>query len=937
MTNIIETVVTPVRPNVVPGQQEQVYIPKATIDTQGIASYNSRDFMVKDGQVSLLNDIEKQQKNADPLTIPSFVKLLNSEFVYSDENSLWPKAGVKLNRDFINNNVFNKRALIQINNLDFNEQNGIVGINWPKTPFTKESLVKLNSLHFEYSDISTIKTRLPILGNTGALEDSFNNFGLTKIYNNPNDYLYLDNDLVLNFNQDRIIKQFNDVNDKQYQVQYQNPNPSFIANDPLISGNFIAKNRYYGSLDGVTITWYSAIYDADEQEITSLPYDGSQVFVKIDNDYVVLQNPFIRVMFEVNQNAVGLGNLLNVNYYDGDITNFTSINTEVNKRPLDDTVKTYINTGVTGIFRGQEQQDLDIENTKLNLNNLTTIVNNLTNGFLGFLEAPIGEDFKTYIESKFPHNNPNYNERTYVILKNTSTIWAINESGWYDTEMTQPDFFAYGPVNLPSADGVRSLGSKSNWASDDHIHPLRQDLFRFVTGGVVNSDGTVTGGTARKLVINFDNIGTPFQVPFANAGGDLQIQMPYVRESQHIHDWNNNFSSPGVPLYTWDNNMQLKIWTGSQEDLLRDFGTVTPPEGYLAFIDAPIGIFDTPTATQQDVLDAIANLKADILSGTTVNKTYVLKPLSTDGINFEEVNFNNYLKGTYTTNKFVTDELYKILNFKLNNEDVPFIVGTNVNAIVVGDRLNKTDSNGNQTKSIIGYSQVNEGVQFVPSLGDSYGRYVTINDLEAPGRLSKLGTYQTHSSNLPLIKALIDGTSLDEEDNLQYNPNYAVEGLRIADNIISTVTLDTIERSNKNANDILKLHHSNLEELNIDVDLLKLNTDKLLLTLPTAPLSGQNNAYVLTVSNGPTYQWAAKAFVNKSDTINYTNSTSSNSFTGTVGNINLALQDASMVRYHKGDNYATQANSMKFWIGTQEEYNALSPSVKTLGAMFYIY
>ena len=52
--------VTPDKPKVLEGERVYVYVPRATLDTPGIASYDSKDFILNNGKVHLAKDINEE-------------------------------------------------------------------------------------------------------------------------------------------------------------------------------------------------------------------------------------------------------------------------------------------------------------------------------------------------------------------------------------------------------------------------------------------------------------------------------------------------------------------------------------------------------------------------------------------------------------------------------------------------------------------------------------------------------------------------------------------------------------------------------------------------------------------------------------------------------------------------------------------------------------
>ena len=63
--NVIEEIIVPVNPKVLPREQISVYIPTASNEYKGLASYDKRYFNVINGEVSLLPDLIYSQKESD--------------------------------------------------------------------------------------------------------------------------------------------------------------------------------------------------------------------------------------------------------------------------------------------------------------------------------------------------------------------------------------------------------------------------------------------------------------------------------------------------------------------------------------------------------------------------------------------------------------------------------------------------------------------------------------------------------------------------------------------------------------------------------------------------------------------------------------------------------------------------------------------------------
>ena len=127
--NIFQNQITPVKPKVLESERIYVYVPTATKDIQGVASFNERDFGVNNGHVSLLWPEQMLvEKLANPLNNVSTIKVLADEFVNTNKSAsiTHPTTGVTyvsntaevaLNRK--NRDAFSRPDFIMLDMVDF--------------------------------------------------------------------------------------------------------------------------------------------------------------------------------------------------------------------------------------------------------------------------------------------------------------------------------------------------------------------------------------------------------------------------------------------------------------------------------------------------------------------------------------------------------------------------------------------------------------------------------------------------------------------------------------------------------------------------------------------------------------------------------------------------------------------------------------------------
>lgn len=193
--NIFQQTIVPEKPRALADERVYVYVPKATNDDKGIASFEDRDFNVKEGNVSLIWPIKMEvEELSNPLENISRIKVLEDEFettgneasVMNPKNGLTYKsatAEVKLKRT--KRNAFTKPDLVQLSNHDFDateDSNGFVKYTIKKNnPFFEPSLVHLSDSDFEKDSNEVVKVKWPIASDS--------KYGLVKISPNSDGYL----------------------------------------------------------------------------------------------------------------------------------------------------------------------------------------------------------------------------------------------------------------------------------------------------------------------------------------------------------------------------------------------------------------------------------------------------------------------------------------------------------------------------------------------------------------------------------------------------------------------------------------------------------------------------------------------------------------------------------------------------------------------------
>lgn len=212
--NIFQNRVQPVKPAILEEERVFVYVPKASANTPGIASFKNDDFTTSsNGEVELKWSEQLQVENNsinNPLETMARVKLSNEEFVNTNETTtiVHPttgktysntKSAVKFNRT--NQDLFTKPGFMMVDRDEF-EMEGVESADGnynkyklkPNDPTVRATIVKLNSEDFLYNS-STGQTVInwPKAHDSSGSANT-NGYGLVKV--NSNGYLSFENGLL---------------------------------------------------------------------------------------------------------------------------------------------------------------------------------------------------------------------------------------------------------------------------------------------------------------------------------------------------------------------------------------------------------------------------------------------------------------------------------------------------------------------------------------------------------------------------------------------------------------------------------------------------------------------------------------------------------------------------------------------------------------------
>lgn len=206
--NIFQQRVTPEKPRVLRDERVFVYVPTASNEAEGIASFNSRDFGVNAGKVSLIWPMQMDvEQLADPTVGPSRIKVLDDEFEKTANPATVTNpvtgtsytsrtAEVQLNRK--NRRAFERPDLVMLDNeKDFEvtqDENGYNKYTLQRNnPLEQPSLVQMNSDDFVRPG-QIVEVSWPYAHNPSVGTKRTKGYGLVKV--NPSGYLKFNEGLL---------------------------------------------------------------------------------------------------------------------------------------------------------------------------------------------------------------------------------------------------------------------------------------------------------------------------------------------------------------------------------------------------------------------------------------------------------------------------------------------------------------------------------------------------------------------------------------------------------------------------------------------------------------------------------------------------------------------------------------------------------------------
>lgn len=205
MANIFQQQVVPDKPKVLAQERIYVYMPSASGDGKGLASFNQRDFSSPGGHASLRWPMEMLvEQLADPLVRPSLTKVMEDEFIHTSNPTTVtnPNTGVsytsqntevKLNRE--NRDAIARPDLVMLNSRDF-EALRVEGPNGEqfnqyqikrKNPLAEATIFRVDNDDFSRrveEGTNIVQVNWPYAYNQGEGTSKTNGYGLMRIAEN---------------------------------------------------------------------------------------------------------------------------------------------------------------------------------------------------------------------------------------------------------------------------------------------------------------------------------------------------------------------------------------------------------------------------------------------------------------------------------------------------------------------------------------------------------------------------------------------------------------------------------------------------------------------------------------------------------------------------------------------------------------------------------
>lgn len=744
--DILQRSVTPQKPNILAQERVTVYIPQASKNSPGIASFEERDFNINNSHVTLMwpKQMEVEQL-ADPLLNVAEIKLLEDEFENTGREASVTNpvtgttyksktAEVKLKRTERNATI--RPDLIKVSPHEFDtiiEDNGEVlhklAVN---NPFEEPSLIKINTEDFK-SGSDGIQVNWPMAHDESGSKNT-DGYGLVKIAPNSADYLKY-KDGMLSVDDSHL---FENAQGAQVRPTYGGTEASgFTTKNDYISANGIAKRNTAGNVliaitkDAVGLT------NVENRTFASRQYEefGSDMQMHFTTEF---------------------GLKLDKTTWNGLFSDWTPPNNEERTPQLrfDKLVE---------MHNAQQEQIDTLKDIK---------------SFLGYF-VDYDELVSAYTASKTLVGCNAY-------LLSTNTYWGVRRTvldtyEWYDTGIAEKKFADYvetDPKRL-KPNGEASVGTSGLWIQSDHIHPT--DLSRLAT--------SIYKATTVKILSEFSSESSEFGFNLwnENAEGiyqpDIKVNIPYIRKSQSVHNWAGSHGA-----FTDTETSEQKIWVGSKEDYQNEVSEM--PNNTVFFVDdeeeftVDSFVSDAEMYQAGIIIDSNNQTEKMVITNVTKANDLVDKFLTLqinerpDGEKmYTLVSKDLPAPTTYTPNRIMVTDAKGLpaASTMGTNDVVTATVTMSTNALVLASGSNKIKS----------YHTGN--IANKPIVTDGAGSVKTMPTPSVGGKLI-VGTDEGAFDYAPILESNVLVTSTEEKTNLLTANRVLISG---ANNTVTTYNTGT--------------------------------------------------------------------------------------------------------------------------------------------------
>ena len=752
MADIVEQRITPNTPRVIDNQEVKVYVPVASSSQKGVASYNPKDFVIDNkGTVNLKHPISQQREFANPLVDPekmanitepghendnsvSLIKLLDLEFKHVQEGEYGydPRSilgVVKLNREQLSKESYEKPSLVMIDPDDFLQIVTPEGytksnIRWPIYPMddTTQDIVQdtsrklgfvMSHVYFDINDEKILKLHLPIASEESEVLDAEDGFGMVRINTtatSENSWLRFvprpsDGRKDLAFNEG-LLGEY--VSGKLNKLVPNYPESTYIEDYVISDPDDPTGMRKLAYLANFVKEGLTVISQVDGKEYTN----GAQLPYGEPFDEATMVQ---RTLLLLTKQGIGLDKIPNLDPKEWEVSNpvRTLLNIIQSGTSSDEVIPFTKKKDAqeydedVGLEYETSSNPTTIKQRIANIESKLGTLSNLSYGFLGYVTIPDGVDSTTYLNEHYPVDTAGFGDLTHIFVTNTNTLWGWTATSWVNT----------------------------------NVNVIRGDEFQYKLNGTTKTLKITSADTQAGQ--------EDFITSFDNSLLQIQINVPYVKEGQYVHNWQGQLPN-GVENFV--KGTTKKLWFGTSEQFQSEFPS-NPDDSVITFITDDTQQYDGTLVDEGKLESRLDDYTVSLLDGAQATKTYLIAPTTvtsglapnSKGWELQEINLSEFL-----TLHIPKESGGGVTNIIGRGDDNTGIL-----------RYNSMDfalmaTNPDASDSIMGipYKTIRRtegGLGNATALGREQtrsGAYLTITDLQT--------TFGTNTANKHLFKYLVD-------------------------------------------------------------------------------------------------------------------------------------------------------------------------------------